>query len=229
MSCSLDRAAILDALQALDRLDRGRSIFGSIGHHYKLNPPLAQTVVKEFEREHKINLPEDYRYFITEIGNGGAGPYYGLFPFGMQDDGHGVSKWDGKCLVGDVSADFPHSTAWNPAETFWQKRPHIPSDVSPTEEERLWEEWDQALEEQYWNPRIMNGAFPICHRGCALRQWLVVQGPRRDTVWGDNRADETGIKPVLDRTGQHLRFADWYLSWLAEATAQGRAIWPKQD
>jgi len=26
----------------------------------------------------QIKLPEDYVYFLTQISNGGAGPYYGL-------------------------------------------------------------------------------------------------------------------------------------------------------
>ncbi len=31
------------------------------------------------EADFNIKLPDDYVYFLTEIGNGGAGPYYGLY------------------------------------------------------------------------------------------------------------------------------------------------------
>ena len=47
------------------------------------------------------------------------------------------------------------------------------------------EAWDRELEAHYWDPAIMNGAIPICHKGCALRQWLVIHGEQRGFVWDD--------------------------------------------
>jgi hypothetical protein len=60
----------------------------------------------------------------------------------------------------------------------------------------------------------MNGAILICHKGCALRQWLVINGEQRGFVWNDHRADNEGIAPVLDQTGNPITFADWYMEWL---------------
>ena len=34
-----------------------------------LNAPISGTVVADFERLHRITLPEDYRSFITTIGS----------------------------------------------------------------------------------------------------------------------------------------------------------------
>ena len=76
------------------------------------------------------------------------------------------------------------------------------------------EAWDRELEVHYWNPAIMNGAIPICHKGCALRQWLVIHGDQRGFVWDDNRVDNAGIAPVLDESGEPVTFADWYMGWL---------------
>ena len=61
----------------------------------------------------------------------------------------------------------------------------------------LVEAWDRVEEAQYWNPAIMDGAIPICHKGCALRQWLVIHGDQRGFVWDDNRVDNTGIAPFM--------------------------------
>lgn len=65
-------------LAEVARADPGRSVFGAKRHHYRLNPPCPEATVAEFERTNGITLPEDYRRFVTEVGDGGAGPYYGL-------------------------------------------------------------------------------------------------------------------------------------------------------
>lgn len=71
--------------------------------------------------------------------------------------------------------------------------------------------------EQYWKPEIMNGAIPICHLGCALRQWLVVNGEQKGFVWNDSRVDNGGISPVRNTSGSQTTFSDWYMSWLEES------------
>src|SRR5918996_2512608 len=67
-----DTATIRDDLQRLKTA--AAEIFGSNGHHFTLNAPLVETEVLAFERQHAIRLPVDYRRFLIEVGNGGAGP-----------------------------------------------------------------------------------------------------------------------------------------------------------
>lgn len=176
---TFDKESIAGALEQRDRSDRQRSAFGAIGHHYRLNPPLPLPVVESFERLHGISLPEDYRNFITSIGNGGAGPSYGMFALGEHDDGHDHCIWEHGHLVGDPSKPFAYQQAWNLPESFWARQPNPPEGIPMEEEDRMMEAWDKELEAHYWNPAVMDGAIPICHRGCALRQWLVVTGPQR--------------------------------------------------
>jgi hypothetical protein len=48
-------------------------------------------------------MPEDYWPFITEIGNGCAGPWYGVLPFGKDDDDRERAS---SGLVGDLSTGW---------------------------------------------------------------------------------------------------------------------------
>ncbi|MDE7400196.1 MAG: SMI1/KNR4 family protein [Oscillospiraceae bacterium] len=54
--------------------------FGALGHRYEFNPPILIDKVHEFEAASGLTLPEAYVLYLTQIGNGGAGPDYGLFP-----------------------------------------------------------------------------------------------------------------------------------------------------
>ena len=45
--------------------------FGVKEQEVSYNPCLSEEDIKEFEHKHCITLPDDYRTFISEIGNGG--------------------------------------------------------------------------------------------------------------------------------------------------------------
>lgn len=66
------------------------------------------------------------------------------------------------------------------------------------------------------DPSLVNGAIWISHHGCALCTLLVVTGAERGNVWADRRTDYSGIAPHVSRDGRHLRFGEWYVSWLEE-------------
>ena len=118
-----------------------------------------------------------------------------------------------------LQALFARSSRAFADQEFWDKEPNPPEETSQEEEDRLWQEWDKILEANYWNPSIMDGAIPICHLGCAQRQWLVINGEQRGFVWDDMRADNRGIAPTKAR-GKPMTFSDWYLAWLSEAERQ---------
>ncbi|QDT48901.1 hypothetical protein Pan258_29480 [Symmachiella dynata] len=210
----LNRDYVHSRLRQLAKLDRKRDVFGSAEHNYRLNPPLGVDAVESFESEHRITLPEDYKRFIAEIGNGGAGPYYGLHQMGHDESG----PWESCNLVGDLSIPFPHLTAWNGDGSLWESEPDIPGHISEEDEDRLMEQWDQILEEEYWSPKVVSGAVPISEIGCNLRQWLVVSGGQSGFVWNDYRADQAGLFPLIDSTGKQMSFTDWYSAWLDTPT-----------
>jgi hypothetical protein len=57
-------------------------VFGWGAHGFKANPPVTESRLHEFESRRGVQLPEDYRGFLLNVGNGGAGPHYGLFALG---------------------------------------------------------------------------------------------------------------------------------------------------
>lgn len=70
-------------MKELRALDRDFHVFGSKrgklwGHGYQFNKPLKESEVVRFEKQHGIVLPKDYREFVTVVGDGGAGPHYGI-------------------------------------------------------------------------------------------------------------------------------------------------------
>ena len=143
----------LDAAQVRNALKRLRAakvdIFGAENHHFLLNPALTDTDVLAFERRHRVLLPIDYRRFLTEIGNGGAGPYHGVFPLGEMDSNHGLARWqEQNGFIGLVSEPFPLETEWNDVAG-------IPPDgllkSDAAEYERQWKQF----EERYWHPSLM--------------------------------------------------------------------------
>ena len=91
------------AVKIMSQLDRIRQKISSKG--LRLNPPASLEAVVAFESKHGVALPQGYRDFVTQIGDGGVGPLlYGMVPFGD--------------LAGDAAAlanirkPFPFTRAW---------------------------------------------------------------------------------------------------------------------
>ena len=76
------RKEVEKILKQAQHMDPQYEMFGTSTHKYKLNSPINQTFICEVEKRYHFLLPEDYVQFITEVGDGGAGPDYGIYPFG---------------------------------------------------------------------------------------------------------------------------------------------------
>lgn len=76
------REDIINILNQAQCIDSKYELFGASKHQYKLNPPISASFVHEVEEKYGFTLPKDYFSFITEVGDGGAGPEYGIIPFG---------------------------------------------------------------------------------------------------------------------------------------------------
>jgi hypothetical protein len=174
-------------------------VFGATDHCYILNNPLSETEILAFEGVHQVSLPTDYRFFLRYLGNGGAGPDYGIFGLGTWEED---KTWVGEdWLVGKLAEPFPHSTIWNPV-------PFDPDKDDPGDDIL------DGIEEEYFASRFVNGSIPISTLGCGIWYRLIVAGPEYGHVWLDRRVDWRGLLPVQQT---ECGFSQWYLKWLSEA------------
>jgi hypothetical protein len=200
----LDRSRVGQSLASL-RSSNCR-VFGAEAHGFDLNPVLSEAAIATFERTHGVRLPSDYRAFLTTLGNGGAGPFHGIFPLGKVDDGFALRDWT-EGDIGVLSRAFPFNEEWNDLST----KPC--DDLVDLDEVEYWKQME-TFERRYFSVALVDGAFPICHEGCALRILLVVTGDQAGNLWDDRRSEYGGIKPIRLADGSKATFADWYHEWL---------------
>jgi hypothetical protein len=186
------------------------SIFGSEVHRFCLHPVLTEAAAAEFESKYSVRLPADFRCFITEVGNGGAGPYIGILPLETVGDGFRLRMWEAQdALIGPLHEPFPFDVAWNYLA-------EMPPDELLAKDEVEYHHRMEAFESSYWSASLVPGAIPICHQGCGIRTLLVVAGRQYGMLWEDRRSEYAGLCPVQLRDGTHARFAAWYAEWLED-------------
>jgi hypothetical protein len=169
-----------------------------------LDPPLPEHEVASLEARLGVTLPEEYRGFITGVGNGGAGPAYGLFTLGHALRASKLDEHPG--LLG---TPFPHLEAYNPDTdpeviAFWDRADR--GEVSEEEE-------DEQVRRQ------AAGTLALCDEGCGYLHLLVVTGPARGTLWMDSRGADAGFIPL------GATFLQWYERWIDDVLAGGRGTW----
>jgi tetratricopeptide (TPR) repeat protein len=161
---------IRERLQLLGRCDAERQVFGAHQHQYQLAPPLAEAELAEFERTHGVSLPADYRAFLTTLGNGGAGPFYGLAPLSAEPPRF-AAKFDG--TQPSLARPFPLHEAWPQGDH--ASAPPIAPGTS-----------------------IYDGLVLLSDQGCGYFDVLIISGPQRGRVWADITQALGGLMPWYD-------------------------------
>jgi len=145
----------------------GASTFGH-GHHYRMNDVLAADELARFEREFGVRLPQDYASFLTRIGDGGIGPYYGLYS--LNDSVSDAP--DHKCRD-FLASPFPLTEFFNP-----------------------FDDDENATDDELCEDRYILGSIVLSHQGCGYYDRLVITGPQAGHVWTDGRVSDQGIAPL---------------------------------
>ena len=207
---------IKEKLSRLKALDLDFLIFGADSHTYNFNPTLSENEVSVFEQEHNIRLPEEYRLFITQIGNGGAGPFYGLYTL-KDNEGDGSEE--------DIKFPFPFSAA-NPfnLRDLLLNLDILYYDANTSQNENTaWEELNKKIVSESYS-RTNRGTIYLCTEGCGMYSVLVVNGAEYGNVWFVDLTNGLGVFPIIDpATGKPVGFFRWYELWLDSAIAEERS------
>lgn len=169
----------LAAVRAGSELPRG---FGVDAHRFELRAPLSVAAVVEFEARHEVELPDEYRMFLLEISDGGAGPGTGLRRLA---DSCG-DRSDVSCRPGHLS----------------RPSPYVPGG-------RYADDWEELYEDPLGAGRVfLPGTITVAGHGCSLVTQLIVTGPARGRLMN---LDVDGLGPYVVEDADFLSWYERWL------------------
>lgn len=191
---------IKEKLLEAKKADKGLKVFGSDRHKYIVKEPTTLQAVIEFETKYSITLPECYKAFVVEIGNGGigwqnsaAGPFLGIYPFGENINEliyENIERYlKNECII------VPKMT-----DEFWKS---LTKNIDDN---------DEISDEDYENElgKLWAGILPIGSQGCTYLHGIVLNGKYKGKVVN---LDMDRQKPNFT---YETNFLDWYERWLDE-------------
>jgi Leucine-rich repeat (LRR) protein len=217
--------SIREKLEWLSRSDANLWPFGASEHAFRIQPPLSEAELQRTCANYAIELPEDFRHFLLEVGSGGAGPGYGLERFGFVESTSLIPKGQPKTEMVEVvrgqrgrivsrsdlfdeqgrkvewfNVSFYHTIANLAADgTYGPKAPARPFPLTePLDGE------DKALETSRTFGTICpaDGVWTLANYGCGMVANLVLNGPFRGQVWFYD-PNEGSYQPFAQRAFIH--------------------------
>ncbi len=155
----------------------------------RLRQALGWPAIHDFEAAHSVVLPEPYRSFVAEVGDGcpDGPPHYGLVPLGHSPDGLGPGTPTA------LARPFPLNRAW-----IWEDDPR------PEKERR-----------HLHDAVFSDGSLWLGTDGCAMHWALVVTGPHRGGIW---QITDVGAQPYgrpFGHTTATSGLSGWVAHWAA--------------
>jgi hypothetical protein len=129
-------------------------------HKYQLSPPLSEEVIANWEARAQVKLPEEYRLFLRELGEGPAGP------------GFGMRKLTEMNLTPYLKEPFPLIEPFLGLGSI---------DTSKLDREQEWEAYKKFVDE--WDKIPDGGILYLTDYGCDIYGGLVLNGKYRGQIW----------------------------------------------
>ena len=178
-------------------------------HEYQLSPPLSEEVIANWEARAEVKLPEEYRLFLRELGEGSAGP------------GFGMRKLTETNLTPYLKEPFPLVEPFLGLESI---------DTSKLDREQEWEAYKKFAAE--WDKIPHGGILFLTDYGCDIYGGLVLNGKYRGQIWISESNSPSyspfGYSVHLHDPDQepradipkHFTFYQWYEHWLDGALTE---------
>lgn len=184
---------IKDLVARAAKADPEYKVFGASSHKYQLYPPVSLEKVRALEKKFQIKLPENYVYFLTQISNGGAGPYYGLYPLEELERRQ-------EC---EIENDM------------WE--PFINKDLTKEKWNEAVDIMENGDDDQYdkVHQQITTGAFIIGTQGCTYDHLLLCEGSEKGKIVYIDWNLDYDYPPFLTK----MSFWDWYIGFFEDIIA----------
>lgn len=176
-----------DLVKQAGRVDRECKVFGSSKHRYCLNPVLSDEIVSKYEEKNHIKLPSEYKFFITQVGNGGAGPDYGIYPLVVNNP----------CRC-DMKPPFISSKL---TKDEWKEK------LRPLEDEDCPDDEFDRMEEE-----LSSGVYALGTKGCTFENITVSSGEDENRVFYINFDWDEDAMPY----DTEMNFLTWYEHFFEE-------------
>ncbi len=180
------------AVERAKNKDKELKVFGASSHKYEFNEVTTLEKVKEFENKYNIKLPEEYIYFLTEVGNGGTGPFYGIYPLEKL-------RYEGTIKT----------------EKFDEgKEPFISDNLTIEEWNELSKAYEEAEEEHDDKifEKIMENVLPIGTQGCTYDNLLILSGKNKGKIAYIDYNMMLDYKPFI----LNMNFFEWVIKYFGE-------------
>jgi hypothetical protein len=183
-------------------VDAECAVHGASAHRYVLLPVLPEADVAAFERAYGVALPGDFAVFLTQVGNGGAGPGYGLYSLGKAiEEFKGQQAWAEQKGRSLPRLDHPFPLTASVAIALRAcRRTGFRGNFQP----------------QVVTAYRLDGILDICHHGCTAYEGLVVCGEQRGCVWNSGGP---GYRWGALGPAGNMDFLTWYEDWLDRSLA----------
>ena len=193
--------SIISKLAKARELDLKFQEFGAKEHKYFVNPRDSSSAILNFEKEHHVSLPDDYKLFLMKVGNGGkiyknlefpknaAGPGYGIYPLGVGIDE--ICPKAAQSLSKKIFFDSEMS------KNLWKSKALKSFDSHPVE-----------LRDKRYN-EMYSGIMIIGHNGCSSYNGIILNGKDAGKVIYLSYENE-----IMPQLAKEANFLDWYENWL---------------